>query len=147
MEGVVSGESPRDRAWIVALWRAQPGLRDGYVMDVAFPLLLGIVTLVGGWQRVSGNGWVTMRQYGGPYLWGALLILTALVLLAVAFASTHRAFVWALRGAAVVYGLAAVWFFNAAAAIDTVSFWGCLTCLYICATHIMRANHYRAVAL
>lgn len=134
------GREPR---WFQHVWHAQPGLLHGLALDVILPLALGIVTLVGGWQRVSGNGWLTMREYGGPYMWGTVLVLTGVALPLVTWLTNARALMWALRASAGVYALAALWFFNAAISVGNVSFWGVLFSSYVAATHVTRANLYR----
>lgn len=140
--------SPRlpRRPWTYRVWGEQLGLRHGYVVDTALPLCLGLSTLLGGWQRVSGNGWITMREFGGPYLWGTVLVVQAVVLIVVALTGGARVLKWTLWLSATVYGLAALWFYQSATSINTVSFWGMWLCLYAMANHITRANAYRAAA-
>jgi hypothetical protein len=139
--------TPRVRrsSWARSVWDHQFGLQYAYATDVLLGAGLGLATLLGGWQRVSGPGWVTMRATGGPYLWGSVLLACALVL-AVAPALGRQTMIWMLRCAAIVYGLAALWFFNAALASATVSFWGAGFSLYAMINQIFRANIYRTFA-
>lgn len=140
----VSASHPWRRSWLTRVLHDEPALLGGYVLDIFLPLMLGLFTLLGGWDRVTGNGWITMREYGGPYLWGSVLLALAVVLLLAHF-GTKRLFLWMLHVAAIIYGLAAVWFLNASLSVDTVSFWGFWLCTYAAGNQVWRANIYRSV--
>jgi hypothetical protein len=53
-----------------------------------------------------------------------------------------RTITWTLRCTAIVYGLAGLWFLQAALLTGT-SFWGTVLSLYAAANQITRANAYR----
>lgn len=132
--------------WRRALWAEQPGLRNGLAVDVVLPLALGLSTLLGGWQRVGTPGFVTMREYGGPFVWGAVLVAVGLALPIVMWGASPQWVVQALHTTAAVYALAALWFFDAYRLVDSVSLWPMWLSLYAMANQITRADIYRAAA-
>src|SRR4051794_33800769 len=56
----------RDRAWFLDLWSAQPGLRRGYLLDLALAVSIGAVLLIGGRERTTAAAWATLNLNGGP---------------------------------------------------------------------------------
>ena len=134
---------PRRTAPVRRLWRQQHGLRRGYLTDVTTSFLIGVLLVVGGRARTKAPAWDLLNANGGPVVWGAVLIVLG-VLLVAAPSWRPGAVVVVLSVLSVFYGLLALWFFRSALPAETgASFIGAVFAARAMVMHLSRAWAYR----
>lgn len=127
--------SPRRR------WRTHPGLGRAYGAVTLFAAFLGLTLLLGGGPRLKAAAFNTIREVGGPTVWGLILLGGAIALVAGILISPRFAQV-ALFVGAFVHGLLALWFFLAAWHDPAASYWGSGVFTLVSFWHISQAMEY-----
>lgn len=127
------------------LWKEQPGLHRGYLVDVVTAVMMAAVLLLGGRERTVAPVWRTLNDNGGPELWGTVFAGVATLLILATFLS-GRAMMFALWASAVPYALVGWWFLSVALIEPTASFIGVVYSFRAAATHMFRAEAYRVGA-
>ena len=134
---------PVRRAWFRRLWAEQPGLRRGYLMDVATALLMGSLLIIGGRDRTTAASWATLNANGGPIVWGVVLAALGAALIAATF-WRPGAVVVVLVVLAGFYGLLALWFLQSALPVESgSSFVAAVFASRDAGMHLSRAWAYR----
>ena len=130
-----------NRAWFRQLWREQPGLYRGYLVDVVTAIAIGTALVLGGRQRTVAVAWRTLNENGGPTLWGVVFLTMAALLIAATF-TAGRTMMFVLLLAAAPYGLLGTWFLVGALTEPSASFIGALLCFRAAYMHVSRAAAY-----
>lgn len=73
--------APRVHPEISREWRLQPALHRGHYSDVLINAWMAVALIGGGRQRAGAPAYATLRESGGPYVWGALFGVAAVCLL------------------------------------------------------------------
>lgn len=126
------------------LWREQPGLFRGYVVDLVTALGLGTILAVGGRQHTQATAWDVVNDNGGPVCWGLVLIGLGLLLALTTVLGPHWVpwTLWALALFYLVLGIAfsvAVW----ADPAQGASYFGAVLVVRAAIMHVSRAQAYR----
>lgn len=130
------------RGWAHTLWREQPGLHRGYVVDVLTSTALGLTLILGGRHRAVAPVWGTLNESGGPVLWGVVIVSTAVLLVLATFLSP-RSMVIALWISAIPLALIGWWFLASALSEPTASFVGAVYSFSTAFMRLSRAEAYR----
>lgn len=130
-------------AWLHELWREQPGLFRGYVVDTLTALTIAVLLVSGGRQHTQAPAWDVVNDNGGPMAWG--LVLCALgVLLGFAGLLGPRVVTWMLWVLALYYLVLAVAFFESAwhDPAHSASYFGVVLLTRAAVMHVSRAQGY-----
>jgi hypothetical protein len=127
--------------WVRQLWREQPGLHRGYVVDVLTAITVACALILGGRDRTVAVAWRTLNESGGPVVWGSVFALCAIALIAATFMSAP-AMTIALWASAMPYGLVGTWFLHAALTEPSASFFAAILCIRAALMHVSRGVAY-----
>ncbi len=122
------------------LWREQPGLFRGYLVDVALSASFGLLVILGGRDKTTASAWAVVNHHGGPALWGTVFFAVAVVLVLGAFTSP-AILAKLLQVAALIFTIMVIGF-GKAALIGESNGTGALLCLYPVINYVLRAQAY-----